>query len=803
MGSKENSSLLKKQVEECLWRDFGVALSEADKMQIYFSLSRVTADVLRERYYNFKANAKKQSAKKVCYLSMEFLLGRSLKNNLYNLDIYSEACELIKDCSYSPEQIFECENDAGLGNGGLGRLAACYLDGLATLSYCAQGYSILYERGFFKQYFHDGKQMELPDSWLDSGNVWLSPDIEKKIIVKIGGKIKKDDNESNYEGYTEIIAQGYNMYIPGYKSDGVALLKLWKAIASDKNDMSLLNEGKFKEIIKKRGEAELVSMFLYPPDNTNEGKRLRLLQQYFFVSASVQNVLSEHYKTYKTVENLAQKVSFHINDTHPVLCIPELIRVLTEDYSMEFEKAVKTVKECVFYTNHTVMPEALEKWDEEVLLCLVPRIYEILKKLNNTMSEDFYSMNASSWDKISDMSIISCGKVNMANLALHFSSKVNGVSALHTKILCNRLFSGFYNKTPDKFLNVTNAITYRRWLCQVNPSLTSLIDTLIGEEYKQRPYELINFARFSSDKEVVSKFELIRHENKKELSNISKKLLGEALDPDSMFDVQVKRLHEYKRQLLNVLKIMTYYIELTNNPSADISPKTFIFAAKAAPSYAHAKRIIMLINKLSELIKRNSRVKDVLQIAFLPNYSISLAEKIIPAADISEQISLAGKEASGTGNMKFMINGALTLGTYDGANIEICELAGIENEYIFGMRDHEVEEIRKHERNIDEIIASDDRLKEVFELLRSSICGESFSDIADYLTKGDNPDPYFCLSDYNSYMQCYRQVCIDYKNKRKYFSKAIQNVANAGYFASDRAVVEYADKIWSIDKIKN
>ena len=803
MKKERSESQLERSVSEKLWGRYGVGLDEASKFQLYYSISETVADILRDKYYNFKNQAKKQSAKKVCYLSMEFLIGRSLKNNLYNTGLYNDACELIKRCSYSPDQIFDIEKDAGLGNGGLGRLAACYLDGLATSSYYGEGYSILYEHGFFKQYFHDGEQKELPDSWLDTGEVWLLKDNEKRITVKIGGELIDKDGESKYEKYSEIVAEGYKMFIPGYKNDGVALLKLWKATAPDKIDMALLNKGDFSGVLEKKSNTELVSMFLYPPDNTEKGKQLRLIQQYFFVSASVQSIVSEHYKTYRTVDNLAEKVCFHINDTHPVLCIPELIRVLSEDYGMDFDKAVDIVKQSVSYTNHTVMPEALEKWDEEYVSKLLPRIYVIIKKLNGMMSKDFYNLEASSWDKISDISIISCGKVNMANLALHFSHKVNGVSSLHSKILSDKLFSSFYKNTPDKFLNVTNAITYRRWLCQANPNLSNLIESVIGDDYKLRPYELVNFARFANDKDVEQKFEFIRQENKKELSNISKKLLGETLDPDSMYDVQIKRLHEYKRQLLNVLKIMTYYIELTNNQNADISPKTFIFAAKAAPSYTHAKRIIKLINKLSELIKRNGRVKDVLQVVFLPNYSVSLAEKIIPAADISEQISLAGKEASGTGNMKFMINGALTLGTYDGANIEICELAGIDNEYIFGMREKEVEELRASERKIEDIIASDDRLSEVISLLRTDICGDNFSDIADYLTKGDNPDPYFCLSDYSAYMQCYRQVCIDYKNKRKYFSKAILNVANAGYFASDRAVEEYADKIWDIKKIKS
>ena len=802
MGKSEIMVRMEQSIKDILWRTYGVTPEQAGSFQLYYSVSAATKEILADKYYRFKQEANRQSAKRICYLSMEFLIGRSLKNNLFNLGILDEVSEFISECSFSPEEIFSQEKDAGLGNGGLGRLAACYLDALATSSYNGEGYSILYEYGIFKQYFKDGEQMELPDTWLDSGEVWLSKNNHKKFVIKIGGKINSDGTQRKYEGYSEVIAEGYDMHIPGYRSNGVSLLKLWKAIPSDRFDMSLLKDGDFDSILERRSGAELISMFLYPPDNTEKGKKLRLLQQYFFVSATVQNVVSEHYKSFKSVDNLSDHVSFHINDTHPALCIPELIRVLSEDYGVDFDRAAEITKNCVSYTNHTVMPEALEVWDEKLVKELIPRVHSVIKELNRMMSSDIYSMDAASWERISDISIISGGNVRMANMSVHYSHKVNGVSGLHSQIIKDKVFYEFAQKNPEKFINVTNAITYRRWLCQANPKLAELIDSTIGDEYRERPYELINFSKHANEREVTDAFEEIRYENKRRLSNLSKKLLDESLDPDSMFDVQIKRLHEYKRQLLNVLKIMSYYIELKNNPNADISPKTFIFGAKAAPSYTHAKRIIKLINKLSELIKNDSKVKDVLGVVFLPDYNVSLAEMIIPAADISEQISLAGKEASGTGNMKFMLNGALTLGTYDGANVEICELAGEGNEYIFGMRVDEVEELREKEYNADLIVDSDPRLAEVIGLLKSSICGEDFSDIAYYLTNKTNPDPYFCLYDYASYMQCYRKACIDYNNKRKFFSKAIINVGNAPYFASDRAIEEYAEKIWSASRVK-
>ena len=802
MGKSDLMIRMEQSIADILWHTYGLTPEQAGKYQLYYSISAATKKIMADKYHKFKQDAIKQSAKRICYLSMEFLIGKSLRNNLFNLGILDEVSEYISECSFMAEEIFSVEKDAGLGNGGLGRLAACYLDAMATSSYNGEGYSILYEYGIFKQYFKDGEQMELPDTWLDSGEVWLSKNNHKKFVVKVGGKINYENNESKYEDYSEIIAEGYDMYIPGYKSNGVSLLKLWKAMPSDRFDMSLLKEGDFDAILEKRSGAELISMFLYPPDNTEKGKKLRLLQQYFFVSATIQNVVSEHYKAFKSVENISEHVAFHINDTHPALCIPELIRVLSEEYGVDFDKAVDITRRCVSYTNHTVMPEALEVWDEKLVKELIPRVYSVIKELNKMMSTDIYSMNASSWEKISDISIIMGGSVRMANMAVHYSNKVNGVSGLHSTIIKERLFSEFSQKNPEKFTNVTNAITYRRWLCQANPKLAELIDNTIGDEYRERPYELINFAKHANEREVAEAFEYIRYENKRALSNLSKKLLNEKLDPESMFDVQIKRLHEYKRQLLNVLKIMTYYIELKNNPNADISPKTFIFGAKAAPSYTHAKRIIKLINKLSELIRQDGRVKDVLNVVFLPDYNVSLAERIIPSADISEQISLAGKEASGTGNMKFMLNGALTLGTFDGANVEICELAGEANEYIFGMNVDEVEAIYEQDYDVNMLIDSDPRLSEVIKLLKGHICGEAFTDIAEYLTNHNNPDPYYCLLDYSSYMQCYRRACIDYNNKRKFYSKAIINVGNAGYFASDRAIEEYAEKIWFASRVK-
>ncbi len=801
-----NNNSAKNEFEACvkdiLWSKFGVEADNSDRIQLYFSISEAVRRMLARKYSDFLSESKKQSAKRICYLSMEFLIGKSLRNNLFNLGILEEAKSFIEKCSFTAEEVFSVEKDAGLGNGGLGRLAASYLDAMASASYRGEGYSILYEYGIFKQYIRDGEQMELPDTWLDSGEVWLSKNATKKISIKIGGKLTETDGNKKYQDYNEIIAEGYDMLVPGYNSRGVALLKLWKATSSDRFDMQLLNDGKFDEILSKRSGAEIISMFLYPPDNTDQGKKLRLIQQYFFVSATVQYVVSDHYKTFRTVDNLDEHVCFHINDTHPALCIPELVRLLSEDYGLSFEKALDIVSKCISYTNHTVMPEALEVWDESMVKELLPRVYWVIKEINKTRSSDIYMLGADEWGQASETCIVSGKKVRMANMSVICSHKVNGVSSLHSEIIKTDLFSKFARSEPDKFLNITNGITYRRWLCQANPALAEILDNTIGTEYRESPFELSRFSQYAKDKYVLSSIEAARYENKKALAKLALKLTDVNIDPDSMFDVQIKRLHEYKRQLLNVLKILTYYCELSNDPNVNVAPKTFIFAAKAAPSYYHAKRIIKLINKVGDMIRSDPRVRDKLQVVFLPDYNVSLAEKIIPAADISEQISLAGKEASGTGNMKFMLNGALTIGTYDGANVEMTNLVGEENIYIFGMRSHEAAGRKNKKEEIAEILREDARLSDVISLLRMSVSGEDFSDIADYLTSSDMPDPYFCIKDYASYMQVYRQACIEYKSKRKHFEKSVINIANAGYFASDRAIEEYSSKIWNAQKIK-
>lgn len=780
----------------------GVDLIDATKKQLYIAISYVVNKYLIEKYNSFVDRSNKGNNKRICYLSMEFLPGRNLRNNLFNLGLLDKCKDIISECSYEPDQIFSLERDPALGNGGLGRLASAYMDALATCDYRGEGYSILYEYGLFMQCIKNGEQYELPDKWIDSSYVSLNRDNERSIAVKIGGEIVNEDGKETYCDYSEIVAVGYDMFISGYDSLGVSKLRLWKACANHNFDMSLLSDGEFDKLISKRGEAELVSMFLYPPDNTRQGKRLRLLQQYFFVSSTVQYVVSQHFRRYRTVDNISDLIAFHINDTHPSICIPELVRVLVEDYSTDFDKALEITRLCVSYTNHTVMPEALECWDEDIVKELIPRVYRVLEEINRRQMNDVYQLSSAEWDRVSGTSIISNGTVNMANLCVYASKAVNGVSELHSEILIDDLFSDFYSSSPGKFTNVTNGITYRRWLCQANVELCKVIESVIGDGYRVAPHKLLDLKEHTSDKKLLDDIKRARYKNKVRLSEVSKKLCGVSLDPHSMYDVQIKRLHEYKRQLLNVLKIISYYLEIKNNKNAEIYPKTFLFAAKAAPTYHHAKRIIKLINSLSILVNSDESVSDKLRIVFLPDYNVSLAESIIPAADVSEQISLAGKEASGTGNMKLMLNGALTIGTYDGANVEISRLVGDDNIYIFGMQADQAAKISNRKEMVQNAINENEMLSEVIEFLRGNALSDDFSDIADYLSCSGEPDPYLCTLDYNSYMEAYKRLCVDYRDNRKFFSKSLINIAYSGFFSSDRAIEEYARKIWNVTKVK-
>ena len=799
----------KEAIKGKLSRFFGVTEKEATKSQLYKAVVMVVRDILLEKRNAYNATVRKQKAKKVYYLCMEFLLGRSLKNNVYNLGIEDAVNGALKSYKTDLEELYECEPDAGLGNGGLGRLAACYMDGLATQNYPTMGFSIRYEYGLFKQKIVDGWQMELPDEWLPGGEVWLTQRADKAFRVKFDGRIVENWTESGVKvehvDALEVEAFPYDMMISGKDSEAVSVLRLWIAKSTKSIDMNSFSQGDYMRSLKENNEAELLSKVLYPSDNHFEGKSLRLKQQYLLVSASLQNILSDHYKLYGTFDNLDKKVAIHINDTHPALCVPELMRILMDDYSYSWEKAWSLTVNTIAYTNHTVMQEALEVWSEDLIERRLPRIYAIIKEINQRFCTDLWNFCPGDWDRIDRMSIISHGRVKMANLSVIGSHKVNGVSKLHSDIIKDSIFKDFAQITPSKFTNVTNGIAHRRWLCQSNKELTSLITDLIGDGFIYDGAKLAEFKKFENDEQVLKHLNEIKLIKKKQLAEAVYKRDKIEINPETLFDVQAKRMHEYKRQLLNVLYIINLYEDLLENPDLEVQPKTFIFGAKAAPGYYMAKQIIKLIYHLAKDVNENpdKRIREKLKIVYLEDYSVSIAERLMPSAEISEQISLAGKEASGTGNMKFMINGALTIGTMDGANVEMYESVGDENIYIFGLRANEVEDLWR--RGYDACLYYNNNVKimRVVDALRRGFAGETFENFANYLTTNvPVADPYMCLADFCSYLETKERIDRDYQNKMLWAKKSLNNIAGSGIFACDRAIKEYAENIWNLKVIK-
>lgn len=798
----------RERLENKLAVNFGIKYKDATEDLMYRALCLVVKDILTEKRVDYKAKSRKKGNTHVCYMSMEFLLGRSLKNHLFNLDIFDLAKETITELGFDIERLIDIEPDAGLGNGGLGRLAAAYLDSLTACDYVATGYCLRYDYGIFKQKIVDGWQMEMPDEWLKQGDVWLNQRSETWTI-KFNGYVEERWDENGkliveHKGATEVIAVPYDVNISGYKSKAVNVLRLWSATAPVQIDMSLFSRGEYLKAIEARAIAEAISKVLYPADNHPEGKSLRLKQQYFFVSASIQSIIHKHLKQYGTLSNLGEKLAIHINDTHPTLCIPEMMRILLDNHGYSWDDAWKVVTEVMSYTNHTVMQEALETWPEALFSTLLPRIYQIVKEINQRFCNVLWDAFPGDWQRISENAIISDGEIRMANLCLASSHTINGVSALHSEILKQTIFSDYYKIAPEKFTNVTNGITHRRWLAQANPLLTEFIKELTGnDKFLTDPTALEKLVKFQGDHDVLDRWHAIKVKNKERLAEYISKANCVTVNPNSIFDVQVKRLHEYKRQLLNAFNILDLYLRLKENPDLDITPRTFIFGAKAASSYYMAKLIIRLIYMMSEVINNDPDIKDKIKIVFLENYRVSLAEIIMPAAEISEQISTAGKEASGTGNMKFMINGAVTIGTMDGANVEIHERVGDENIFIFGLFEDEVEKLRPN-YNPTEYYSNDERIRNIIELLRKGINGVKFSEIADSLTLGRNgyADPYFVLADFASYVDTQNAVDEAYKDKYRFQRMSLKNTAYAGFFAADRSVEEYATRIWRLDRFK-
>lgn len=789
----------KKLISEKLSHFFGVSTIDATDEQYYKAVAMIVRDMLSKENSEFREAAQKQDAKQVYYLCMEFLMGRSLRNNIYNLGLCHIFEEALRSFDVSLEKLYEQEPDAGLGNGGLGRLAACYLDGLATQGFASMGYSIRYEAGIFKQKLVDGWQTELPDFWLPGGDVWLVPREERSVQIKYDGHIEESWNGEYHQveqkNCSTVTAIPYDMYVSG-KGKGVSRLRLWAA--SDPNfDMCMFNQGDYIRAMEQKAMAEAISKVLYPSDNHPEGKSLRLRQQYFLVSATIQDIIRRHLARFGTLDNLGDKIVIHVNDTHPTLAIPELMRIMLDECGYEWDAAWKIVTHTVAYTNHTVMKEALECWGEDLYRNLLPRIYQITKEIDNRFRAYIWGATGDA-DKVERMAIISGGIVRMANLCVAGSYSVNGVSALHSQILKDTVFRDFYTVTPSKFKNVTNGIAFRRWLCQSNPGLTGLMTELIGDSFITDSTQLLRLRDYQEDGQVLARLREIKLKNKKEFATLVKKRNGVDIDPNSIFDVQVKRLHEYKRQHLNALNIIAQYQMLKKNPTMPFVPKTYIFAAKAAPGYYLAKKIIQLIDSLAKVINNDLDIKGKLKIVYMEDYNVTLAERLMPAADISEQISLAGTEASGTGNMKLMLGGALTLGTLDGANVEICEAVGEENMFLFGMKTPEVNELRAKGYQPMDYIVNNAVLREAVDTLAQGFDNKTFREISDsFYTQ----DPYMVLADFSDYQLAQKAASVAYCDTEKWSKMSLMNISGAGIFSADRAVREYAQTIWNAEPV--
>ncbi len=798
-----NKEKLKEAIVQKLRLNYGCTEQQATDGEMMKACAMVLRDIMAERGVQTREETVREEKRKVHYLSLEFLMGRSLMKNAFNLELLDELTAAIDELGFKAADIFDMEPDAGLGNGGLGRLAACYLDSMTTLEIPAAGYSICYELGIFKQKIVEGQQVELPDDWMQLGDAWLLPKLQEAEEVHFGGKVRTRWDNGHlmvvHEDYTRVLAIPCDMEIAGYDTDHVNTLRLWQARSPKPIDMKLFSEGQYLHAAEERAMADAISQVLYPEDNHYEGKSLRLKQQYFFVSATIQSITRKHIQQYGTLKNFHEKNVIQINDTHPTLVIPELMRILVDDAGMDWDEAWNITTHCVAYTNHTVLSEALEVWPQQLFETLLPRVWQILQEIARRWQarvEEYYHDPA----KTAKLAIIWDGSVRMANLCIAGSMAVNGVSALHSEILRKDLFRDACQMEPEKFKNVTNGIDHRRWVPQINPGLDGLLRDLIGEGYLTRPTELAGLEKYAGDKAVLQRLEDIKKQNKLAFAAFARKHQGVVLNTDAIFDVQVKRLHEYKRQLLNALQIIYLYQRLQDDPNLDIPPQTFLFGAKAAPGYAVAKRIIHLINSLADQVNSDPLCKDRLQVVFLENYRVSLAEVLMPASEVSQQISTAGKEASGTGNMKFMMNGALTVGTLDGANVEMHDLLGDENMFLFGLHADEVEHLR-HTYDPNLLYQRDPVLRRVLDQLKVGFRdGVSYEDLFQRLVTGADgqADQYMVLADFTAYCQAESRMRHTYTDRETWNRMSLTNIARSGVFAADRAIGQYADTIWHV-----
>jgi starch phosphorylase len=795
MNYKQPVKAIQESIQNMLELVFGVSLENATNEQCYKAVALCVRDLMEKQRSEYISSAEKTETKQVYYLCMEFLLGRSLKNSLYNLGIEEDFRTALSGMGLKLDALYEEEPDAGLGNGGLGRLAACFLDSFATLGYPATGYSLRYEYGIFRQKLVDGWQTELPDFWLPGGKIWMRAEPEKSVEVRFNGHIEDYWNNQyhvvNHKDFSKVIAVPYDMYIAGYGGKGISRLRLWSA-TSEEFDMKLFNGGNYMRAMEQKAMAEVITKVLYPDDNHLEGKSLRLSQQYFLVSATIQDIIRHHLFSHSTLDNLPDLVAIHLNDTHPVLAIPEMMRVMLDECGYGWDAAWEIVQNTFAYTNHTVMAEALECWGTDLFQSRLPRIYQIVEEINRRFCEGMHNKGVDGY-KVGRMAPWNDGYVKMANLAVVGSHSVNGVSQLHSEILKDRVFHDYYTEMPEKFTNVTNGIAHRRWLCQSNPGLTALATELIGDGFIRDASQLEKLMNYKGDSSVLERFGAIKRENKLRFSEYVKRENGIVLDPDSVFDVQVKRLHEYKRQHLNALEILTTYQWLRQNPNADFQPRTYIFGAKAAPGYYAAKQIIRFIVNLGKIINADERVNKKMRVVYLEDYRVTVAELLTPAADISEQISLAGTEASGTSNMKFMINGAVTLGTLDGANIEIHDAVGDENMLLFGMTAKEADQLKQAGYRPRTFFEHNPQIKAAIEEMDRGIGGVSFQDTADTLL---NTDPYMVLADFASFQKARQKSGVLYGDSASWQRMCLINTAQAGIFAADRAIREYAQNIW-------
>ncbi|MFR4111490.1 MAG: glycogen/starch/alpha-glucan phosphorylase [Gemmiger sp.] len=809
MTAKKERTILKytkrefeKLLKDKLMSECNVTIDAASADQIYRCLAMITRQIMSDRQKQFQSKVLGEGKKQVYYLCMEFLMGRSLRTSLFNLGLNEVAESVLADADVKIDTIYEQEPDAGLGNGGLGRLAACYLDGMATDCIPGTGYSILYEYGIFKQKIVDGWQQETADNWLPGGQVWIKSHPDQAQEIRFDGQAietwEGGFHHVKYENYNSVIAVPNDMYVAGYGSNGVSKLRLWQAKAPS-FDMSSFNAGNYNTAISQSASAELISKILYPNDNHTEGKILRLRQQYFFSAASIADILQNHLNQYGTLDNLADKVAIQLNDTHPTVAIPEMMRILLDECSYEWDAAFDICRKVFAYTNHTVMSEALEKWNADIFRNTQPRIWQIVCEMDRRCRADLAKAFPGDQGKIDYMAIIGDNQVRTANICAYTCHAINGVSKLHSEIIKDSVFHDYFLYKPQAFKNVTNGIAYRRWLLCSNPGLTHLLEETIGDGFKTDASELKKLEKFVDDKTVQAAAAKVKRENKANFANYLQKATGQVIDPDSIFDCQVKRMHEYKRQHLNALNIAAQYLYLKENPNADFIPKTYIFGAKAAPGYYMAKQMIRMICKLGDLINNDPAVREKLRVVYLEEYCVSLSEHLMPAAEVSEQISLAGTEASGTGNMKFMLNGAITLGTLDGANVEIADAAGHENEIIFGMLTPEVNALKGMGYHPGAFINGDNTAMAVLDFLEKGWNGENFSEVTSNLR---NADPYMVMADFKDYRRAQHDLQQLYRDKQKWNHMSLKNIANAGIFSADRSIMDYARDIWGAAPVK-